>query len=1107
MSGRGRIRRLRPSVRAALLLLLWLALLPAAGAFAQNVFEDRRILRIDIAFEGIDTDVSASNQFRSIAENELGDTYSTVRVRNALEKLYDTDRIVSARVEAETAGAGEVILRFVIKRKTVAKRVSINVGPHLGEAVTEQQLLLRLNILPAGSTISERVLQQNANLMLAYLRERGYFEAEVTYTQQPLENETEVNVTFTVVPNEQARVDDFLIDIDKFDRSAVTPELDLQKGENFSRAKLTDDVERIREALRENDFLAPSLNEPRVIYDSESNTVDIELRGEAGALVEVEVDVGEEKIGERRQTRLLPVKREGTLDYSAIVEGERRLENYYQERGYFFAEVTPICSVEPKFTEEEASETENETNILCAALSGADLTDRRVNLRYEVDLNRRLTLEEIRLEGTDELTVEDVRPVLESQEANILGFIPFFGYGRGYTSLELLQQDRLTILSLMRELGYRNAQVAIRQGVSLDGESLIVTFLVREGVPTKIAGIEIEGNTSFTEAELRDELPELAGRNFSRARARNGARRLSQFYADRGYYDAKVSYSVIEQPDDPDAASDEVKISYKVENEGQKVFVNRILINGNERTDREAILKAIDLKPDKVLRQSDIFSSEQSLYSTDAFNLVEIKAEPAGETPDGQNRQSDIIINLAEQKPRLITYGGGYSTDVGLSGFFDIRHFNLFGRLQQGGALIRVSQRQQIVQFDYINPRFIRDGEDRLGNRQYAPLRFTAQYQRDSTVTRFFRSTFDRGTFGVVQRIDEEGNPIDEFGAAAGDPTLNRLTLAVETNRTISRRDRSILFVKYRFEDVRLFNFESLLIRELLRPDAKVRISGFSATFVRDTRKNCSIRYTLIEIIERGEPGEPCRYAAGDPTDGDYLTAEYNLSTPILGANIGFNKFQISYNRYFTFKRLKNTTVAARGILGMANVFAGDDRFAGTQFPGLAGSLPISERFFAGGSTTLRGFEFEQAGPRVVIVPQGVFRNQQGEIVNLNPFSIPFGGNALAVTNIEARIPVTDSVRVVPFYDGGNVFNRIGDIFNPSDVDPPGDVFQTNIRAVWTHTVGLGFRIKTPIGGEFAVDYGYLLNPPEFIIPQPNPPNAVLRLRQGQLHFRFSQAF
>jgi outer membrane protein assembly factor BamA len=190
----------------------------------------------------------------------------------------------------------------------------------------------------------------------------------------------------------------------------------------------------------------------------------------------------------------------------------------------------------------------------------------------------------------------------------------------------------------------------------------------------------------------------------------------------------------------------------------------------------------------------------------------------------------------------------------------------------------------------------------------------------------------------------------------------------------------------------------------------------------------------------------------------------------------------------------------------MATVFSQSQSFNNVQFPDLDGILPISERFFAGGSNTLRGFDFESAGPRVVIVPQGTFINSAGDPVFLDPFTVPFGGNGLAVVNLEARIPLTKSIRAVPFYDGGNVFRRASDIFNPPDA-PPNDVARQNLRALWTNTIGLGLRIKTPVGGEFGVDYGYLLNPPRFLIPQGVNPNAIYQLKREHIHFRFSQAF
>jgi outer membrane protein insertion porin family len=1075
-------------------------IISASPVFAQTDLNGKTIGTVSIVFPTGGANTADEEEFRSVAANAAGPTYSVVRIRDSIEALHRTGRIVSVEVEAQETASG-VDLRYLIKRRVQAQKVNIEIGNMIGDPITEQELMFKLNLLDPGTPITEQTLQTNANVILEYLRDRGYFNADVTYTQTPLTAQNDVGVTFHVRPNTQAKVEAFTVNVEGANNAALMADLKLKPGELFSRERLNTDVQKLRENLRDANFLAPELDEPKVVYDNERNAINVSIVGKVGPTVTVKVQSEDESIT-RSSTlnKLVPVLSEGTLDYAAIVEGERRIENFYQEKGYFFANVTPKCSVDPPFREDEASAVTNNTEFLCSALGGAELMGRKVDIVYEADVNRRLNLKDIRLTGTTQFTIEDIQPALESQESNILGFIPIFGYGHGLTSERLLEQDRQTIQGFLRELGYRQAEVRVNRGVAPTGSDLIITFVVEEGPPTVVTDVAILGNKEIQTPTLLDMVRSLVGQNYSRARVRNAQRRLAQFYADAGYFDARITTSET-FADEQNADRKTVKIGFSVENEGKKVVINRVLVTGNEDTKEQAIQKAVVLEPGELLKRTDIYQSEQNLYSSDAFSRVDIKPQAAGPGPNN-TRLSDVIVSVEEQAPRLMQYGGGYSTDLGANGFFDIRHFNLLGNLWQGGARVRWSQRQQLVGFDFINPRFMPDA----GKGRFSPLTITAQFQRDSTVTRFFRSAFDRGTSGVVQRIDEEGNPIDEFGNAAGDPTINRLTLTAETNRTINRVQRSIVYFRYRFEDVRLVNIDSLLIKDLLLPDQRIRISGFGVTYVRDTRENCSVKYTILETIAKGEPPQRCRYNASDPTRGDYLTAEYNVSLPALGANIGFHKVQLSYNYYYTFPKFRNTTIAARGILGLASVFSRGNRFSPAQFPDLEGILPISERFFAGGSNTLRGFDFEEAGPRVVIVPQGTFRNQDGDPVFLTPFTVPFGGNALAVVNLEARVPLTESIRAVPFYDGGNVFRRVGDLFNPPSV-PAGDVFRQNLRALWTHTVGLGLRIKTPIGGEFGIDYGFLLNPPRFLIPQPTGPDAVYQLRQGQLHFRFSQAF
>lgn len=1101
------------------------ALMLAGPIAAQNGFEGKRISDVAVVFEGNDTNEAAAEQFRNLAAAAAGTTYAAVKVRDAIEQLYATKRIASIVVEAENSGPDSVALKFLIKRKTQAQSVNVEIvdAGEDGAAVTEQELLFRLTLLDPGSIVTEQTLRENTTLIQEYLRERGYFKAEVTYVQKPISNQNEVGVTFRVVLNQPAAIGQFDVQIENLDTKKIQAELMLQPGETFSRDKLNQDEAKIRSLLREEGYLAPTLSPARPVYDTDTNKIDITVVGTKGPVVEVEIEA-QDRPGSRTQTELMPIKREGTLDYSAIVEGERRLETYFQEHGYFFANLTAYCSVDPPLTADpNGGVPANETVALCAVLTNHDLTGRTVRVVYRSELGRQFKLTDIRLTGTDQFKIDEIKPALESQEANIIGIIPLFGYGRGYTSEKLLSDDVNTIESLLRGLGYRDAQVRVRQGVSLDGEHLVITFAVEEGPPTIISEVNVTGSKDFSEAVLMRQLPDLAGKNFSRAKARNGQRNLTEFLAQAGYFDAVVEFSVEELTLDPGADTRKVKVAYDIRHrinplsggiasapgerrtlpgEGKKVYVGRVLVTGNEDTKTAAIERAVVVEPNSLLRSTDVYASEQNLYSSDVFSRVAIKEQPVSETPD--RRVTDVIVSVEEQAPRILSYGGGYSTDYGASGFVDIRHMNLFGNLWQGGARLRVSQRQQLAQIDFFNPRFLNEG-----NGRFAPLTITAQYQRDSTVTRFFRSEIDKGTFGIVQRLDENGNPIDEFGNDVGGPTLHRLTFTAETNRTLSRSDRSILFLRYRFEDVRLYNTQSLLIKDLLAPDSRVRISGFGATFVRDTRKNCNIKYSILDIIARGEPGEPCRYSASDPSSGSYVTAEFNTSLPFMGANIGFNKFQASYNVYYSPRFIKSTklseiTFAARAILGLAHVFSSENRFPNN--PELEGTLPISERFFAGGSNTLRGFDFESAGPRVVVVPTGTFRNGDGEQVFLDPFTVPFGGNALAVVNLEARIPLTESLRAVPFYDGGNVFLRVNDIFNPPDA-PPNDVARQNLRALWSHTIGLGLRLRAPFGGEFGVDYGYLLNPPSFLIPQLNAPNAIYRLGQSQIHFRFSQAF
>ncbi|HKS11219.1 MAG TPA: POTRA domain-containing protein, partial [Pyrinomonadaceae bacterium] len=541
-----------PNIRLLLILLLVLVFPGngnAAGKTAKDVriedYEGRQITAVEVVFEGTPDNPNVQAEFLALLKVAANTQFSAVRVRDSLQALFDSGRVENARVEVVEQGAartGPVALRFVIKRQVQIGDVRIELGPVTGTPISVDELRARLNFVQPGTRLSQQLILRNADEIQVYLRDRGYFNATV----EPVENVgprgLRATIVYKVTPGDQARVEAFNINVNGFDASTVRTSLTLQPGTPFTRDDLGADISKIRDALVAKNFLAPTLDDARVERDSDKNTVRITVNGAVGPTVNVKVTNYE--ISEKSQRELLPVMREGNIDYSAIVEGARRVRNKLQEDGFFFAEVTEICTV----SNPPAELGPNGAQDTCQNLNPTTLTGHNIEIDYQVERGRRFRLTDIRITGTNKLAYDDIASNLKTQKANPIGLIPFLGYGRGYTSLTLLEQDRRTVRAFMRDIGYRQADVNVLQGVTINGDSLIITFNVIEGPLTRIAGIDVKGNQIYTEDRIRRELTTIVGAPYSRSQARSDADKVAQLYSREGYVNARVDFSIVELP-------------------------------------------------------------------------------------------------------------------------------------------------------------------------------------------------------------------------------------------------------------------------------------------------------------------------------------------------------------------------------------------------------------------------------------------------------------------------------------------------------------------------------------------------------------------------------
>ena len=273
--------------------------------------DGRKIDAIRIVLEETSSDIPEAERYRRLAATALGEPYAAVRLRDAIVAIFASGTAETVAAESRQTETGGIELTFRIKRRTVARRVTVSITDSESTGVTEQELLLRLNLLDPGATVTERALQTNADLIVEYLRERGYYRAEATYEQDRLQSGNDVAVRFIVSAGPRATIDGFRIAVEGANDEELYRGIRLKAGTEFTEQRLADDVERIRTNLRDAGFLAPSINEPRLIYDSESNTISVEIRGSAGPEVEVEVVSEGAGVGEGTQRRLLPVKEKG----------------------------------------------------------------------------------------------------------------------------------------------------------------------------------------------------------------------------------------------------------------------------------------------------------------------------------------------------------------------------------------------------------------------------------------------------------------------------------------------------------------------------------------------------------------------------------------------------------------------------------------------------------------------------------------------------------------------------------------------------------------------------------------------------------------------------
>ncbi len=582
-----------------------------------------------------------------------GEALTRTGVKRAIQFLYESGRFSAVGVDAVPSGDSVAIV-FRLLHNYYFNRFSLKGGPDL-----KGRSLWEWVSLPTGQRFTELRLEESRQAVLQFLKERGYFQAQIKAQVTTDENNRQVDTIFEVKSGGLAVVRSLKASgIPPADAEKVLRRFGFRVGQRYDRSLLSTRLDNLRKHFIKKGFLA-AVAQMTESFDASANAVDLMLTVSNFGKMKVVVDGF--KIDKDRLRRLLPILTGEGIDRRILDEGLENLKEHLRNQGYSVADVQIRDSVD----------------------------DAGVRVfHYQFVPNHKVTVSYVRFKGNRFVPDREMLAVLQIQPRAFSAEAPY--------SAALLEEDVKSLKSLYESYGYLNARITPLVEPVDKKRKVGITYLCEEGPLSRIRSLAIRGNSAWTADDLMSRIRLAPGKPYSPALAEKDRQSLLAAYNDRGYLWAQVAVRG-GSPDEDHAYPLEFQIQ-----EGIQSVVERILVLGNEKTRSSVIRNKIRLRENEPLSLEKMLQTQQALYGLGGFDQVRV----AQRNTDASAPFQDVVIRLQESKRFTVRYGLGYQERERVRGTLEFTHVNLLGLARRAQVRIRGSSMEQQALLSLQQPQF-----------------------------------------------------------------------------------------------------------------------------------------------------------------------------------------------------------------------------------------------------------------------------------------------------------------------------------------------------------------------------------------------------------------
>jgi outer membrane protein assembly complex protein YaeT len=568
-----------------------------------------------------------------------------------------------------------------------------------------------------------------------------------------------------------------------------------------------------------------------------------------------------------------------------------------------------------------------------------------------------------------------------------------------------VEDVRMLIRKKLFERGYYQTKIEVQEEL-ISPEVKAIYILVSPGIKYARIAYHFEGRHGLSEKKLLSILKKPDSVYSLFEDPGDLISELEVVYRRSGYLKAKVENPRIDFRTDEKAV--DVTFSFQ---EGPLFLIDLIEFNGRSSIDRDTLLKAAGISAGETLTPELLYRSQsnlENLYSRKGFLNARIQSRVAIDHEEGK---IDLIFDIEENKKAIIEEIGIFGNTITKPGVVkrelnfkegqavDYRKFSaaqkkLYGlgifssisidshplaemQGQKESSTIEEAYRVEIL-LEEMKPYYLRygaqyntetgiGGEINLVRRNFLGRAMDLGGDIQADLREQDARAYFRNPYFLGKRMDTS---LFAFANRKEEPDFTTSRTGATLQQQLTIRSEFVISYNYTFQHLRN------LAGEMPIPEERYNIGRISFSLSRDKRKNIF-----------------------DSLQGSFISLTGEYAEKFLASDVRYLRFFGQYFLYLPLGQFLTYASALRIGLGQ----------------GLGQELVPSERFFAGGSSSLRGFGYHEVGPK-------------------NPLTgNPEGGNAVFVLTQELRFPVYRVLSGAAFLDVGNVYATVS-AFDPLDI-------------------------------------------------------------------------